>query len=71
MRHPAYLGDLLIVSGIGLAMGSWAGAAAALAITFLGHLPRIHVEERALSDALGEPYERYAARHARLLPGVW
>ena len=71
VRHPAYLGDMLIVFGIGLALGSWVGAGAALVITLLGHLPRIRVEEETLREALGEPYERYAARHARLLPGVW
>lgn len=71
VRHPAYLGDLLIVFGFGLAWGSWVGAAVALAIAFVGHLPRIRVEEKLLRDSLGEPYERYASRHARLLPGVW
>ena len=71
VRHPAYLGDLLIVFGIGLAWGSWVGGAAAFVITLAGHLPRIRVEEALLREALGEPYERYASRHARLLPGVW
>jgi protein-S-isoprenylcysteine O-methyltransferase Ste14 len=71
VRHPAYLGDLLIAFGIGLAWGSWVGAAVALGIAFVGHLPRIRVEEKTLREALGEPYERYASSHARLLPGVW
>jgi protein-S-isoprenylcysteine O-methyltransferase Ste14 len=71
VRHPAYLGDLLIAFGFGLAWGSWLGAAVALAIAFVGHLPRIRVEEAALREALGQPYERYANSHARLLPGVW
>ena len=71
VRHPAYLGDLLIAFGFGLAWGSWVGAAVALVIALVGHLPRIRVEEAALREALGEPYERYASRHARLLPGVW
>jgi protein-S-isoprenylcysteine O-methyltransferase Ste14 len=71
VRHPAYLGDLLIAFGIGLAWGSWVGAGVALGIAFVGHLPRIRVEEKTLREALGEPYERYASSHARLLPGVW
>jgi protein-S-isoprenylcysteine O-methyltransferase Ste14 len=71
VRHPAYLGDLLIAFGFGLAWGSWVGAGVALVVALVGHLPRIRVEETLLRDALGEPYERYAARHARLLPGVW
>ncbi len=71
VRHPAYTGDLLIVFGFGLELGSWVGAAVALAIALVGHLPRIRVEEAALRDALGDEYERYARRRARLVPGVW
>ena len=52
-------------------MGSWIGAAVGTAIALAGHLPRIHVEETELTRALGEPYERYARGHARLVPGVW
>ena len=32
---------------------------------------RIHAEERALLDGLGEPYRRFAETRARLIPGVW
>jgi len=71
VRHPAYAGDLLIAFGLGLALGSWVGAAVALAVTFAGHVPRIRVEEAALQEALGESYERYARRTPRLLPGLW
>ncbi len=71
IRHPAYLGDLLIVFGIGLAAGSWIGAIAGTAVAFVGHLPRIRVEERELWRAFGEDYERFARGRARLVPGVW
>lgn len=71
VRHPAYLGDLLIAFGFGLAWGSWVGAVVALVIALAGHLPRIHVEEKLLRESLGEPYERFASHRARLLPGVW
>jgi protein-S-isoprenylcysteine O-methyltransferase Ste14 len=71
VRHPAYLGDLLIAFGFVVAWGSWVAAAIAVAIALAGHLPRIRVEEAALRRALGEAYDRYAARRARLVPGVW
>jgi protein-S-isoprenylcysteine O-methyltransferase Ste14 len=32
---------------------------------------RIRVEERELLAALGDPYREYAARHRRLVPGIW
>ncbi|HST25685.1 MAG TPA: isoprenylcysteine carboxylmethyltransferase family protein [Gaiellaceae bacterium] len=71
VRHPAYLGDVLIAFGFGLAWGSWLGAAVALTLTVAGHLPRIRVEEAALRDSLGEEYVSYANGRARFLPGVW
>ena len=71
LRHPAYLGDLLIVFGFGLAWGSWIGAAIGTAIAFAGHLPRIRVEEDELRRAFGESYASFARGRARLVPGVW
>ena len=71
LRHPAYAGNLLSYFGLGLAIGSWVGAFVLLAIAFAGHIPRITVEEAALTRALGDEYRDYAAATARLVPGVW
>lgn len=71
VRHPAYLGDLLIVFGFVLAWGSWIAAALATALALAGHLPRIVVEERELRAAFGDDYERFARGRARLVPGAW
>jgi protein-S-isoprenylcysteine O-methyltransferase Ste14 len=71
LRHPSYAGFLLAIAGLGLALGSWVGAVAAAGVMFLGMLPRIHVEERALADAFGEEYDRYADETARMIPYVW
>jgi protein-S-isoprenylcysteine O-methyltransferase Ste14 len=71
LRHPSYTGIFLIVAGFGLAFGSWAGAAVALLIVFVGMLPRIRVEEAALTRACGADYTDYANSTARLLPHVW
>jgi protein-S-isoprenylcysteine O-methyltransferase Ste14 len=71
LRHPAYAGDLLIMFGFGLALGSWLGAFAFLVIALLGHLPRMRVEESALAAALGPAYTDYARSTARLVPGLW
>ena len=71
LRHPSYSGIFLVLTGFGLAFGSWVGAAAALLIVFAGMLPRIRVEERALARAFGPDYSDYANSTARVLPGVW
>jgi protein-S-isoprenylcysteine O-methyltransferase Ste14 len=71
LRHPSYTGLFLILAGFGLAFGSWVSAAVALLIVFVGMLPRIWVEERALAQAFGADYTDYANSTARVLPHVW
>ena len=71
LRHPSYAGLFLIFTGFGLAFGSWVSAAVALLIVFVGLLPRIRVEERALAQAFGADYTDYADSTARVLPRVW
>jgi protein-S-isoprenylcysteine O-methyltransferase Ste14 len=71
LRHPSYTGIFLILAGFGLAFGSWVSAAIALLFVFVGMLPRIRVEERALAQAFGADYTDYANSTARVLPHVW
>lgn len=71
VRHPSYTGLILILVGLGLALGNWASLLIVLVLPTAALVNRIRVEERALLDGLGEPYRRFAASRARLLPGVW
>jgi len=70
LRHPSYTGILLILLGIGIALGTWPAIAAALVIPLPGFAARIVVEERALTKALGDQYRDYAARTHRIIPGI-
>jgi protein-S-isoprenylcysteine O-methyltransferase Ste14 len=71
VRHPAYTGLILTFLGFGLALGNWAALAVAFLVPTAGLVYRIHFEERALLEGLGEPYRRFAASRPRLFPGVW
>jgi protein-S-isoprenylcysteine O-methyltransferase Ste14 len=71
VRHPSYSGMILTLSGLGLALGNWLSLALLAVVPTVGLIIRIRVEERALLDALGEPYERFAASRKRLVPGLW
>lgn len=71
VRHPGYTGVLLVVLGAGAVSGNWLGLAGWTLLVMLPLLYRIHVEEHALFDTLGEPYRSYAAQHKRLIPLVW
>jgi protein-S-isoprenylcysteine O-methyltransferase len=71
VRHPTYTGALLAFVGLGFCFGNW------LTILFLtvpiigAFLWRIWIEERALTEALGEDYRAYMRRTKRLIPGVY
>lgn len=71
LRHPSYLGILLILGGLGLGYGNWLSLAAITLIPLLGFINRIRVEEAALATALGSAYVTYAAGRKRLIPFVW
>lgn len=71
VRHPAYSGMIITFMGMGLALGNWVSLAVLLVVPTAGLIVRIHVEERTLSEALGEPYRRFAAGRRRLFPGLW
>ena len=71
VRHPSYTGLILTFLGFGLALVNWAALAVAFLVPTAGLVYRIHFEERALLESLGEPYRRFAAGRRRLFPGVW
>ncbi len=71
MRHPAYAGGILINTGIGIALGSWASTLLLLAVSTAVYCYRIRVEERALMATIGEPYRVFASRRKRLIPYVY
>jgi protein-S-isoprenylcysteine O-methyltransferase Ste14 len=71
VRHPSYLGLLVLLFGLGLALGSAASALAMVAIPTVGIVNRVRVEESALVAELGPRYSDYCEGRTRLLPGVW
>jgi protein-S-isoprenylcysteine O-methyltransferase Ste14 len=71
IRHPAYSGTFLTMLGVGLAMTNWASLLTLLTCVFLGHMYRIHVEEKALIQAIGQPYIEYMHHTRRIIPLVF
>ena len=71
LAHPSYTGMIMSLTGIGLMLGNWVSLAALALIPTAGLLFRIGAEERVLLGELGEPYRRFLATRARLVPGVW
>ncbi len=71
IRHPAYSGTFATMLGLGLALTNWASLVALLACVFAGHLYRVHVEEKALVQAIGQPYIEYMQHTRRFIPWVF
>jgi protein-S-isoprenylcysteine O-methyltransferase Ste14 len=70
VRHPMYSGLVLSMVGMGLWLGSYAGATASLVPTSILVI-RICVEEKLLRKNLAD-YSSYASLvRFRLIPGVW
>ncbi len=70
IRHPRYLGVLLMALGLSLVYRSWPGlAACGLLVPFLRI--RIRDEEEVLHAQFMEAWEAYVARSWRLVPRVF
>ena len=70
IRHPRYLGLVLLVLGSALVFRSWIGIAAD--VILLGSLLwRIRDEEAMLQREFGAAWRAYSRRTKRLLPWVW
>jgi protein-S-isoprenylcysteine O-methyltransferase Ste14 len=71
VRHPSYVGVLVLSVGLGLAMANIVALVAIPGLRLVGYVRRIRVEEEALAATLGEPWAAYAQGRARLVPGIW
>jgi protein-S-isoprenylcysteine O-methyltransferase Ste14 len=71
VAHPAYTGMVMVFVGLGLMLGNWLSLAFLTLVPAIGLVVRIRVEERALVAGIGEPYRRFLAGRARLVPGLW
>jgi protein-S-isoprenylcysteine O-methyltransferase Ste14 len=71
VRHPSYLGMIIIFLAIGVHSRNWFALAAVLVPTTAALLVRIHVEEIALREAFGEEYADYSKSTKRLIPGIY
>ncbi|MDE2090627.1 MAG: isoprenylcysteine carboxylmethyltransferase family protein [Gammaproteobacteria bacterium] len=71
VRHPSYLGALIAYLGWSLALDNWLSLMIIMTLTTVAYLYRIHEEEAALCDALGDAYANYQHRTKRLIPGIF
>lgn len=71
IRHPGYLGTLLISTGAGLAVNNWIVLGVVLITGIGSKLYRIRVEEAMLHREFAEEYASYVQKTWKLIPFVW
>lgn len=71
IRHPGYLGTILMFIGGGLATANWIAPAVITVVLAVVYTHRIRIEESMLQAALGERYRAYMGRSWRLIPLIY
>ncbi len=71
VRHPGYLGSLLVWMGAAAASGNAICLGVVATLLAVAYSYRIRTEERMLVEALGPNYEEYCRRSWRLVPFVF
>ncbi len=71
LRHPLYLGLLLLGLGVPVFLGSAVGFLVGLIVLPRALVRRIAIEESQLIDALGEEYEKWMRARYRLFPLIY
>jgi protein-S-isoprenylcysteine O-methyltransferase Ste14 len=71
IRHPGYLGQLIIFIGISTAISNWLSILSMMIPITLGYIYRIKVEERFMIEQMGENYLNYQKRTKRIIPMIY
>jgi protein-S-isoprenylcysteine O-methyltransferase Ste14 len=71
VRHPSYLGLLMILSGFSLGMVTMVSFIVVTIPVFLVILYRIKVEEKLLFETFGEEYIRYSGSTKKIVPYLY
>ncbi len=71
IRHPAYAGYFLMSLGLSLGYSSLLGLTAIILLLLPATILRLRLEDTILAERFGNEFKEYAARVARLVPGIW
>ena len=71
IRHPGYLGQLIIFLGIATSLSNWLSILLMIVPVLLGYIYRIMIEERFMIAQMGQIYLDYQSRTKRLIPAIF
>ena len=71
IRHPGYLGQMIIFLGISTALSNWLSILLMIIPVIIGYIYRIMVEEKFMIEQIGQKYMDYQKRTKRLIPMIY
>lgn len=71
IRHPSYLGQILIFLGSGLAFSNWISLIFLVIPILISTIYRIKIEEKVLIEHFSDEYINYTNNSKRLIPFVY
>lgn len=71
IRHPMYAAIFVYALAQALLLSNWVAGPSCLVAFVLMFVFRLRPEERMMSEKFGQPYQDYAAKTKRLIPGIW
>ncbi len=71
IRHPGYLGFLIVFFGISTALANWLSIILMMVPVMVGIMNRIRIEEKFLIEQMGDKYLTYQKRTKRLIPNIY
>jgi protein-S-isoprenylcysteine O-methyltransferase Ste14 len=71
IRHPSYLGIIILALGDGIALANWLSLLLCIVLPVIGIMQRIKVEERELARHFGEEYQEYRKSTWHIIPYIY
>ena len=71
IRHPGYLGQMMIFIGISIALSNWLSVLTMAIPIAIGYGYRIRAEEKFMLAHLGQNYWDYQQRTKRIIPMIY
>ena len=71
IRHPSYLGILVIALGLGIALSNWISILLCLVLPSIGIVRRIKVEEKEMEKHFGMQYRDYRRSTRAIIPYIY
>jgi protein-S-isoprenylcysteine O-methyltransferase len=71
IRHPSYLGILILSLGLGIAMANWISLILCIVLPTIGLMQRIRFEEKELEQHFGKQYQDFRKNTWRIIPFIF